>query len=168
MELRKATHTEIPLIWDILKHAIQQRKKEGSQQWQNGYPNEKVVTDDINNDYGHVLIDNNRIVAYVAIIFDIEPVYNDINGEWLTNGEYIVVHRVATSNALKGKGIATLLFQMIEELCIAKKVFSIKVDTNFDNIPMLKIMDKLGYTYCGEVFFSGASRMAFEKVIPRN
>lgn len=34
-----------------------------------------------------------------------------------------------------------------------KKTLSIKVDTNFDNIPMMKILDKLRYTYCGEIFF---------------
>jgi hypothetical protein len=77
------------------------------------------------------------------------------------------VHRVATSNAVKGKGFATYLFKAIEGLCIEQKVYSIKVDTNFDNIPMLKIMDKLNYTYCGEIFFCGASRKAYEKVIPK-
>jgi len=49
-----------------------------------------------------------------------------------------------------------------------KKVFSIKVDTNFDNIPMLKILDRLNYMYCGEIFFSGAPRKAYEKVITRH
>jgi len=28
---------------------------------------------------------------------------------------------------------------------------------------MKKILDKLRYTYCGEIFFSGASRKAYEK-----
>jgi hypothetical protein len=32
---------------------------------------------------------------------------------------------------------------------------------------MLKILDKLNYTYCGEIFFSGAPRKAYEKVIPK-
>jgi hypothetical protein len=65
---------------------------------------------------------------------------------------------VATSKSLKGKGIATHLFRIIENLCIEQNVFSIKVDTNFDNVPMLKILNKLNYTYCGEVFFNGAPR----------
>ena len=38
----------------------------------------------------------------------------------------------------------------------------------FDNIPMLKIFDRLGYTYCGEVFLSGAPRKAYEKVLSKN
>jgi hypothetical protein len=75
---------------------------------------------------------------------------------------------VATSNAIKRTGVATNLFRMIEDLCVKKKVYSIKVDTNFDNIPMLKIFDKLGYVYCGEVLLMGAPRKAYEKIISIN
>lgn len=167
MILRKAIFSELPNIWDILQQAIEQRKQDGSEQWQNGYPNENTVHDDISNGYGYVLIYNNLIIAYAAIIFGVEPAYNNIKGKWLTNKDYVVVHRVATSNALKGKGVATHLFKMIEYLCIEQKVYSIKVDTNFDNVPMMRILDKLSYNYCGEIIFSGAVRKAYEKVIPR-
>jgi len=167
MILRKAILSEAPSIWNILQEAIEQRKQDGSDQWQHGYPNEQTVHDDITKGYAYVLVDNEMIIAFAAIIFGIEPAYNDIKGKWLTNGDYVVVHRVATSNAAKGRGIATHLFKMIEDLCLQHNVYSIKVDTNFDNIPMLKIMDKLSYTYCGEIFFIGAMRKAYEKVLLR-
>jgi len=165
MNLRKANLSELTAIWDILQQAIQQRKQDGSEQWQNGYPNEQTIVEDITDGYAYVLVDNNLIIAYAAIIFGEEPAYNDIKGKWLTNDDYVVVHRVATSNVVKGKGIATHLFKLIEILCVEHKIYSIKVDTNFDNVPMIKILDKLNYTYCGEIFFSGASRRAYEKVI---
>jgi L-amino acid N-acyltransferase YncA len=163
--LRKATFAELPEIWEILQQAIEQRKQDGSQQWQNGYPNEQTIENDIQNGYGHVLLENNVVAAYVAIIFDIEPAYEQIVGKWLSNDKYLVVHRVATANAAKGKGVATQLFQLLENIAIEQNVFSIKVDTNFDNLPMLKILQKLNYTYCGEVFFNNAARKAFEKVL---
>jgi GNAT superfamily N-acetyltransferase len=165
MELRKANFSEIILIWEILQQAIEQRRQDGSEQWQNGYPNQQTVYDDITNGYGYVITDNNLIIAYAAIIFGIEPAYNEITGQWLTNGDYVVVHRVATSNSVKGQGVATKLFKLLEDLAIEHNVFSIKVDTNFDNIPMLKLFEKLGYSYCGEIFFGGASRKAYEKVL---
>jgi GNAT superfamily N-acetyltransferase len=166
MILRKAVFSEQPIIWEILQQAIEQRKRDGSQQWQNGYPNEQSILDDISNNYGYVLVDNHTIIAYAAIIFGVEPAYNNIEGKWLTSGDYVVIHRVATSNTVKGKGIATRLFKMIEDLCLEQKVYSIKVDTNFDNIPMMKILDRLDYTYCGEIFSHGALRKAYEKIIP--
>jgi GNAT superfamily N-acetyltransferase len=167
MKLRKANLSEIPMIWEILQQAIEQRRRDGSSQWQDGYPNEQTVRDDIAKGYGYVLVENESVIAYAAIIFEEEPAYTAIEGKWLTNGDYAVVHRVATSNAVKGKGIATQLFRMIEDLCLEKNVFSIKVDTNFDNAPMLKIVDRLQYTYCGEVYFRGAPRRAYEKVLSR-
>jgi hypothetical protein len=165
MILRKATISELPVIWEILREAIEQRKQDGSEQWQNGYPNEQIVYDDIINSYAYVLTENNIIVAYAAIILGEEPTYKDIKGKWLTTGDYAVVHRVATSNRAKGKGFATHVFKLIEDLCLEQQVYSIKVDTNFDNIPMLKILDKLNYMYCGEIFFNGSPRKAFEKVL---
>jgi len=165
MNLRLAILSDANTIWEILQAAILQRKKDGSTQWQNGYPNEQTVLNDIQNGFGYVVEENGLIIAYAAIIFDIEPAYVDIKGAWLSNQKYAVVHRVATAAALKGKGIATQLFLLIEKLAISKQTYSIKVDTNFDNVPMLKILDNLNYTYCGEIFFSGSSRMAYEKLL---
>jgi len=165
MTLRKAQLSDAHRIWEILQQAIEQRKQDGSQQWQDGYPNPDTISADINSGYGYVLVDNNEVIAYAAIIFGIEPAYTDIVGKWLTNEDYVVIHRVATSNKIKGKGIATRLFEMIETLAVEHGVHSIKVDTNFDNVPMLRILEKLNYTYCGEVFFRGSARKAFEKML---
>src|SRR5688572_17922672 len=116
MILRKATSVEAPAIWEILQQAIEQRRKDGSQQWQQGYPNAKTVEDDIEQGYAYVLTDDDTIIAYAAIIFGIEPAYEKIEGKWLTDGDYVVVHRVATSDAAKGKGAATHLFKLLENL----------------------------------------------------
>ena len=167
MILRKAIITEIPIIWEILQQAIEQRRKDGSNQWQNGYPNEQTIHDDISNGYGYVLVENEVVITYAAIIFGIEPAYNELKGKWLSYDDYAVVHRVAVANSEKGKGIATRLFKLIEDMCIEQNVFSIKVDTNFDNIPMMKIFEKLRYIYCGEVFFNGEPRKAYEKMLEK-
>jgi GNAT superfamily N-acetyltransferase len=167
MNLRKAKQGELPLIWEIIQFAIEQRRLDGSKQWQDGYPNEKTLQDDLDQGNAYVLADGESVLAYAAVIFDKEPAYEIIEGKWLSNEDYVVVHRVATSKAAKGKGLATLLFQLIEGIAADKKVYSIKVDTNFDNKPMLRILEKLGYTYCGEVYFRGAARKAFEKVLSR-
>lgn len=165
MILRKAEQADVPAIWQIIQYAIEQRKNDGSDQWQDGYPNQLTIQNDLNNGHAYVLEENAKILLYAAIIFEGEPAYEDIKGEWLTNGDCAVLHRIAASPLAKGKGTATLLLQLCEDLCKERQIYSIKVDTNFDNIPMLRILEKQGYSYCGEVFFRGGARKAFEKVL---
>lgn len=165
MVLRKALESELPIIWEIIQYAIERRRQDGSRQWQDGYPNPDSIRADFEKGYSYVVEEEGTLLAYGAIIFDIEPAYNDIEGKWLTDGEYVGVHRVAASPLAKGKGVATFFFTELEEIAKANDIYSIKVDTNFDNGPMLHILDKLDYTYCGEVYFRGSARRAFEKVL---
>ncbi|MCC6540921.1 MAG: GNAT family N-acetyltransferase [Flavobacteriales bacterium] len=165
LTLRQATTSDQAAAWTILQHAIEQRRLDGSAQWQDGYPNPDTIREDLLKGQAHVLEAGGELLLYAAVIFDPEPAYAAIEGQWLTNGPYLVLHRVAASPKAKGMGIGTSFFRMVEDLCRRRGVPSIKVDTNFDNTPMLRIMDKLGYTYCGEVYFRGSARRAYEKVL---
>lgn len=162
---RRATAVDIPRIWEIIQQAIVRRKNDGSQQWQDGYPNESIIAQDIAKGIGYIITDDSTIAGYAAILFNDEPAYEQIKGTWQTNGDFAVVHRVAISDDYLGKGLAQNIFILTEDLAKTNNIFSIKVDTNFDNIPMLKILKKLGYTYCGEVTFRGGIRKAFEKIL---
>jgi GNAT superfamily N-acetyltransferase len=164
-QFRKATESEIPRIWEILQQAIARRKADGSNQWQDGYPNPDVIKRDIEREIGYVLTDDEHIIGYSAVLKNDEPAYSELEGNWLTNGEFVVVHRVAVADSHLGKGFAKKILTFVEEFAIQNEIFSIKIDTNFDNIPMLKIVEKLGYVYCGEVYFRGSARKAFEKVL---
>ena len=166
-QFRKAVAADSPQIWKILQQAIQRRKEDGSNQWQDGYPNETVVANDIANGYGYVLADGETIVGYTAVLLNDEPEYAKIVGKWITDEEFVVFHRVAVSNDYLGQGLAVKLIQHIEEIAKANNIKSIKADTNFDNPAMMKIFEKLGYVYCGEVFFRGSARRAYELVLGR-
>lgn len=160
---RKATAPDLDVIWNILQQAIARRKADGSSQWQDGYPNPTVIQNDINRGIGYVLTDDTVITGYCAVLENDEPAYNDIQGKWLTNGDFLVVHRVAVSDAYAGKGLGKTMMEKIEKLALDKNIISIKADTNFDNIAMLRTFEKMGYIYCGEVYFRGSARKAFEK-----
>lgn len=165
MDLQQATAEHVDEIWQILQFAIEQRRLDGSAQWQDGYPNLATVKNDVAKGCGHVLVVNGRVAGYVAVLMNDEPAYANIEGAWLTNAGFMVVHRVAVAQWAKGMGMAEKLFVILEGLAKQNGIFSIKVDTNFDNAAMLHILQKLGYLYCGKVYFRGAARMAFEKVL---
>lgn len=164
---RKATASEIPEIWTILQQAIIRRKKDGSDQWQDGYPNPEVVKKDVEAGQGFVLTEGDSIIGYSAVLINDEPEYAKIKGEWLSNEDFIVVHRVAVLENYLGKGLAKKILEFIEEFALSNNIHSIKADTNFDNIAMLKIFEKSGYKYCGKVYFRGGERNAFEKVLSK-
>ena len=167
VRFRKAQISEISQIWDILRQAILRRKEDGSDQWQDGYPNPVVIQTDIEKGEGFVLILEETIVGYVAILINDEPEYARIEGEWLTNNDFVVFHRVAISENHLGRGLSKLLIDCVEDYARMNNIYSIKADTNYDNIIMKKIFDKLGYIYCGEVYFRGSSRKAYEKVLTK-
>ncbi len=152
-------------IWQILEEAIQRRKSDGSSQWQDGYPNLAVIQQDIQRKAGYVLLDGDQLVGYCALLIDDEPAYQHIQGAWLSDQSFVVFHRVAISNKYIGKGIAQQLLLHIEAFAKENDILSIRADTNFDNTAMLRIFEKLGYQYCGEVVFRGSSRKAFEKIL---
>jgi GNAT superfamily N-acetyltransferase len=162
-QFRKAKIAEIPSIWAILQLAIERRKKDGSNQWQDGYPNPDVVQKDIEKEAGFVLTDGETIVGYCAILINDEPEYTKIEGKWLTNDDFVVFHRVAISEGYLGKGCAQKVMEHIEYFARQNNIYSIKADTNFDNFAMIKIFEKLGYTFCGHVYFRGGQRKAYEK-----
>ena len=165
IRFRQAEEKDKDIIWGILQQAIERRKNDGSNQWQDGYPNLQTVENDIAKGQGYVLTLNYEVITYAALIFNDEPAYENIKGKWLTNGDFMVVHRVAVSDKAAGKGIVKKFFGTLDDFARSKQVYSIKVDTNFDNLAMLAILEKLGYVYCGEVVFRESARKAFEKVL---
>ena len=165
---RKAELSEMAPIWGILQEAILRRKEDGSNQWQDGYPNPAVIQKDIEKGEGFVLVADEAIVGYSAVIINDEPAYEQIEGNWLTNDDFVVIHRIAISEKYLGKGLAKMIIKYIEDFALSNNIYSIKADTNFDNIAMMKIFENLGYILCGEVYFRGSSRKAYEKVLVKS
>lgn len=165
IRLRKAETEDRDTIWDIIQQAIERRKQDGSTQWQQGYPNLGTVESDIEKCFGYVMTVNEEIAVYTALILNDEPAYDTIDGAWLSNGEFVVVHRVAVDRKFAGQGMVKKLFDLIEDFTRSHGIQSVKVDTNFDNTAMLRILESKGYSYCGEVFLAGGMRKAFEKII---
>lgn len=162
---RKAVITDIPEIWAILQQAIIRRRNDGSTQWQDGYPNLEVINKDIENGYGYVLTKGENTIGYCAILINDEPEYQKIEGEWLTDSDFVVFHRVAISEEYLGKNLSKKIIEFIEDFALKMNIKSLKADTNHDNFAMMKIFEKSGFTFCGIVYFRGSPRRAYEKVL---
>jgi N-acetylglutamate synthase-like GNAT family acetyltransferase len=167
MEFRKAVETDINNIMNIIKQAQAYFKKQGINQWQDNYPSVETISSDIADKNSYVLLKDNNIVATAAVSFDGEKTYDSIyDGDWISNNEYAVIHRIAVDNNYKGLGLSSQIIKNIEQLCLNKGVHSIKVDTHEENISMQKLLKKNKLQYCGIIYLEDRSkRIAFEKIL---
>ncbi len=165
LSFRKAAMEETDRIFQIILQAKEQMRRLNSRQWQDGYPAREDIVQDIKNGYGYVFCQDDTVVAYGAISFDGEGAYNSIDGKWLSDLPYVVVHRLAVADEMKQRGMATLFMREVESLSLNNRVYSFRVDTNFDNHYMHKMLDRLKFTYCGEIEFNHGRRMAYEKIL---
>lgn len=167
MKFRKAVQTDIKYAMNIIEQAQSYFKKHGINQWQNNYPNIGTIKNDINNGESYVLLKENNIVATVAVSFNGEKNYETIyEGNWLTSGEFAVIHRIAVDNSYKGLGLATKIIKNVEKLSLNNEVHSIKIDTHEENISMQNLLKKNGFKYCGIIYLEDKSkRIAFEKIL---
>ncbi len=107
------------------------------------------------------------IVAYGAVYRNGEPEYERLRGNWLSHGDYLVVHRLAVDPKWEKRGLARGFFANVERMALEQSICSVKVDTNYDNAGMQHILATSGYVHCGEVTYPvSGERLAYEKLLP--
>lgn len=163
---RKAQISDLDQVLSIIRDAQTMMAEEGRTQWQDGYPAASDIVSDIEKGYGYVLDKEEGIVAYGAVVFDGEPTYERIEGSWLCDKPYVVVHRQATARRLMGRGLGAEFLGCVEKLALENAVEDFRIDTNYDNAYMLKLLGRQGFSYCGIITIrSGDKRQAFEKIL---
>lgn len=167
-EFRPAVRGDLPAIMSIMEQAKAQMASEGRRQWDETYPAVEHISADIDFGYGYVVAIDGVVATYGAIVFDGEPAYNEIEGRWLSAEPYVVLHRLAVADKWKSLGLAVRFMREVERRSIAVGVNSFKVDTNYDNLPMKRVLDKLGFIYCGKIHYQKGERLAYEKILTRN
>lgn len=164
--LRRSREEDIPAILRLYHQAQDYFKQEGIDQWQDGYPEEFVVRDDVIKGYSHVLETEGRIVGTAILTCDGEPDYDVIEGgSWSSAEPFAAIHRVTVDNECKGCGLAGRIFQGLEEQAAGKRVAWVRIDTHEDNRSMQRFLEKQGYGRRGVIHLrrDGAPRIAFEK-----
>ena len=137
-------------------------KKSGNpDQWGDFYPPAETVQADLSeNGGGYVVTNGEHLLA--AFYFEQnadDPTYREIfDGAWLNSLPYGVVHRVGVGDMGRGKGIGKLCLEWA-----IKESGNIKIDTHKDNLPMQKLLTRLGFIPCGSIYLEdGSHRIAYQ------
>ncbi|MGP1591518.1 MAG: N-acetyltransferase [Prevotella sp.] len=158
--IRKAIESDLLEIKKIVAKAREIMKSSGNaNQWAGGYPSSDVLLSDIRSGNAYLVLRDNKAVAYFAMLDGPETTYNlIIEGCWLNDDSYGVLHRVASN------GKAKRVFKEI--LLYASCHYSnIRIDTHHDNKIMQRLLEENGFVYCGVIFLTdGSPRLAYQRI----
>lgn len=127
-------------------------------QWQGGYPQRSLLEEDICRRQMYVCEQNGALCASFVFFVGPEASYAQIDGAWLCDGPYGVVHRLCSPGRAKGAATACLQFCM-------QRCKSLRIDTHERNTPMRGLLCKLGFVQCGVIWLADKSeRIAFQKI----
>lgn len=163
MEIRKTRMEDLDTVMEIYAGARQFMVETGNpRQWAaRNWPPRELICRDIDQGRSFVCVDGGEITAvfYYEYGHDIDPTYRVIeDGVWLGEDTYGVVHRIA---ARGGRGAGRFCIQWAFDQC-----GHLRMDTHADNRVMQKVLEGLGFRYCGIIHVAEDTdpRMAFEKM----
>ncbi|MCL1884897.1 MAG: GNAT family N-acetyltransferase [Defluviitaleaceae bacterium] len=156
--IRKSTLDDLPKIMEIYAYAREFMRQSGNpNQWKDDHPSEETVKEDIENGDSYVCVDENDVKAVFFFSTKPDPTYTKIDGAWLNDNPYGVIHRIARAENSKGTGAFCINW------CY-NQIPNLRIDTHEDNTPMLNMLKTLGFERCGIIVIeNGENRVAFQK-----
>ena len=162
--LEPAKTDELALCISILREGRAFQQEQGFTQWTDEYPTPALIESDIREQQGYLFKIDGEAAGYMYLSFDGDQTYPSIEGQWLSDIPYAVVHRIAFSRRFAGRGLSTAAFGEIQKLCEKKGFRSIRIDTDKKNQRMQHVLEKNGFKFCGYVLFDGDKKWAYEKL----
>ena len=100
MNIRLSQFSDLTDLMEIFHQAQATIGQLGIDQWQNGYPSEKVVADDMTQNRSYVVQREGEILGTFVLV-QTEPTYDRIyEGQWQCGDAYLAIHRVAVKVAV--------------------------------------------------------------------
>jgi len=158
MIIRPATLSDLESLLTIYETARQFMRESGNlNQWTGGYPPASLVTQDIQNGNSFVCEEDGQILGVFCYFDGPDPTYDYIEGAWLNDRPYGVIHRIAV--AAHRRGVAAACYDWALTRCD-----DLRIDTHADNRPMQRSLQKYGFTPCGTIYLAnGDPRIAYQK-----
>ena len=156
--IQQASFSQLSQIMAIYEKARVFMAQTGNpNQWGTAYPPEEMIRQDIADGKCYVNLKDDKICAVFYFAVEEDPTYGYIEGAWLNNSPYGVIHRIAVGES--GKGVAAECFGFAYERC-----GNLRIETHEKNIPMQRCLAKHGFHRCGMIYLEdGDPRIAYQK-----
>ncbi len=166
MEIKETEQKDIKDIVLIISQAKQYFRLNQIPQWQGDYPNEIDILKDIENSGAYCIKVGTEVVGYSFVAQYKDPNYSYIEGKWLNEEPYVVIHRTCIKDTMKGKNLASEFVGLAKDICLENQIHNIRVDTHEKNISMQKMLEKNGFIKTGIIYVEdGSPRFAYQLVL---
>lgn len=158
MTVRRASPKDLGEILSIYAHARAFMREHGNPaQWGENYPPEQLVRDDISRGECY-LVEEGMPVGVFSFRLGRDETYGYIEGQWLRDGPYGTLHRLAGNGRAKGVFAAALAF-------CTQQCSDLRADTHADNAVMQHLLETHGFVRCGVIYVGdGTPRLAYQKL----
>jgi len=169
----ESSHGEFPQVYgagpddlattlSIVRRSIVAMRSAGVDQWDDHYPDESTLADDIAAESLFLIRCEEQPVGLIVLNEHQEPEYGTVS--WRLGGRVMVVHRLVIDPEFQRRGLATELMRFAEEWAIG--VFdSIRLDAFAANPAAVSFYENLGYVRAGTVTFRKGEFVCFEKAV---
>lgn len=166
MKIKLADIEELDDIMQMYNSCVSGMIKSGIDQWDNKYPNKKIIKKDIESKSYYVAIINGEIIGGINIDQKQDKKYLTINWEDRL-GRFLVVHRLAVKKEYWNSGIGKSLMLFVEDLVVLRGLNSIRLDTYIGNPKAMNFYQKLEYKQLGYIYLKEGKDeyYCFEKII---
>lgn len=154
--IRKAKLEDFDAIMHVIDISIQKMRSENNmEQWSNREAINALILKDIESECYYVVKTSDIVGCFSYTSYDKN--YDFIEGKWLNDASYGVIHRIGSDFSYKN------MLNDVLKFCF-EKTDNIKVDTHKDNIRMQQALLRHGFSECGVIYLEdGSMRLAYQK-----
>lgn len=165
MPIRQGKAEDVSSIMEIIKEAAKDMDSKGIFQWDEIYPTEDVIRQDIsdNNLYVYCSHDGN-IQAIIVLNEFYDKEYEDLTWDY-NSGKHLIIHRLCVHPKYQGMHTAHKLIDFAEDFAKKHSYTSIRLDAFIPNKRACGMYDRLGYVKRGIVKFRKGDFYCYEKGI---
>ena len=151
LTFRKARPEDLAQVFALFTDAIHTMDKDGIPQWDEVYPDERTLKEDIEHGQLYLAELEGRPAAVFVLNLDYDPQY--ANGVWAEPDSYLVLHRLCVSPRVQNRGLGKLTVQAAEEQASALGAKALRLDAFKQNPYALRLYERMGYRIVGDVVF---------------
>ena len=162
MEFKSPSLEDLPEPMTLYRAATRHMDVNGIPQWDEIYPAESFIRDDITSGQMRVGIVEGRIAVAYALEECRTGDYEDAAWRY-EEPVFVVLHRLCVHPDFQGKGVAKAAMDELEADVLSRGIYAVRLDAFSRNPVALHLYESRGYEKAGEITYRKGLFYLYEK-----